>query len=151
MRLVAGHPDGVCAGLLGLGLALMCLLATGCGSSGDIKIVKARGTITYRNQPLVNVNVTFHPKSGRPATGTTDASGRFTLSTLRANDGAVVGPHKVSISMAGPPPMPGSVEANEARPKAAAFPTKFSNPETSGLTATVEAGSPNTYTVDLSD
>jgi hypothetical protein len=47
MRLVAGHPDGVCAGLLGLGLALMCLLATGCGSSGDIKTVEAGSPNTY--------------------------------------------------------------------------------------------------------
>ena len=116
-----------------------------------MSIVAAGGAVTYHQQPLTKVVVTFHPKSGRPATATTDASGRFTLSTLRANDGAVVGPHKVSISMAGPPPMPGSVEAEKARPKAPAFPARYSNPETSGLSATVEAGSPNTFTFDLSD
>jgi hypothetical protein len=134
-----------------LALLATCLLPAGCRKSSGPAILPAGGVVTYHKQPLANVVVTFHPKSGRPATATTDASGHFRLSTLRANDGAVVGPHKVSISMVGPPPMPGSIEAQAARPKAPALPAKFSNPETSGLTATVEDGSPNTFPLDLRD
>ncbi len=138
-------------GLLRLASLAVCLLAAGCGRASGSKIVKAGGTVTRHGQPLPNVNVTFHPESGRPANGTTDASGRFLMTTLRNNDGAVVGRHKVSISIAGAPPMPGTAEAKNAGKTVPSFPARFSNPLTSGLKATVVAGSSNDFTFDLPD
>ena len=136
---------------IGLALAALSLLPEGCGRSAVSGIVKAGGSVTYHKRPLANVAVTFHPKSGRPATGTTDAAGRFTLSTLQAGDGAAVGSYKVSICMSGAPPMPGPTEAKKFSPDAPSLPLKFSNPETSGLTANVEASSSNLFPFDLTD
>jgi hypothetical protein len=98
------------------------------------------------------VSVTFLPEHGRPASGTTDAAGRFTLSTLQRNDGAVVGRHKVSIaSTFRKTPMPGSPEARTASPSPLSFPRKYSSPGTSGLTADVTAAGPNRFQFDLTD
>jgi hypothetical protein len=41
--------------------------------------------------------------AGKTATATTDAQGRFTLSSYEPNDGAVVGKHSVSVSSDAPP------------------------------------------------
>ncbi len=135
-------------------LLAVCWLLGGCGPPGGSDIVKAGGTVTYRHQPLASVSVTFLPEHGRPANGTTDAAGRFNLSTLRVGDGAVVGPHKVSIASTFRTPMPGrpgTPDAKQAGPSPATFPRKYSNPDTSGLTAVVAAGSPNDFLFELKD
>ena len=135
---------------LGLWLPMICLAIAGCGRTGT-ETLKAGGTVTYHKKPLADVCVTFTPESGRPATGETDAEGRFTLSTFQPDDGAVPGKHNVSISPSGAPTMPGTAEAKRATAKVAPFPVKFSNTRTSGLSANVEAGSPNDFTFDLTD
>jgi hypothetical protein len=132
-------------------LLAVCLLPAGCGSSGSSDIVKARGTVTYHHQPLPDVSVTFLPDHGRPANGKTDAAGRFVLSTLNLGDGAVLGPHKVSIATTVATPMPGTPEAKAAGHSAPSFPAKYSNPNSSGLTAVVEARGPNDFLFELTD
>jgi len=70
-----------------LALLAVCLFQGSCRRPGRSDIVKAGGTVTYHNQPLADVSVTFLPEHGRPANGTTDAAGRFTLSTSQRDDG----------------------------------------------------------------
>ena len=47
--------------------------------------------------------------------------------------------------------MPGTAEAKNAGKTVPSFPARFSNPQTSGLKATVVAGSSNDFTFDLPD
>ncbi|MEZ6057260.1 MAG: hypothetical protein R3C01_11205 [Planctomycetaceae bacterium] len=84
-------------------LALLCsLLAVGCGGAPERpSVAKVTGTITRGGTPVAHADVVFHPQGtgdiGKAASGKTDATGKFELSTFDANDGAVVGKHKVTI------------------------------------------------------
>ena len=69
----------------------------GCGPDRP-KMTPVTGTVTLSGKPLEGVAVMFVSKGGRPAHGTTDASGRFTLGTFEASDGALVGEHTVVFS-----------------------------------------------------
>ena len=92
------------------------------------------GTVTQAGLPVRDAEVTFLT-SGRPTSvGTTDAEGRFTLSTRRLNDGAYAGQHVVVITKSPP----------------SARPDKYQSPETTPLRAEVVAGLANTVTFDLS-
>ena len=92
------------------------------------------GTVTQAGLPVRDAEVTFLT-SGRPTSvGTTDAEGRFTLSTRRLNDGAYAGQHVVVITKSPP----------------SARPDKYQSPETTPLRAEVVAGRANTVTFDLS-
>lgn len=110
------------------------LLLTGCGRPLDYT-AKVSGTVTLGGQPANAFNIIFHPAKGRPATGTTDAQGRFTLTTFKSGDGAVLGEHVVTVTDAFPqgPPAMGRITANMTR-----VPLLYSSVETTPLKATVE-------------
>ena len=78
-------------------------LATGCGDGRPARI-PVSGTVTYRGKPLDGANVTFVPKGSRPASGQTDAQGRFTLQTFSSGDGVVAGDHVVCVVKSVPDP-----------------------------------------------
>jgi hypothetical protein len=111
-------------------------------------MVKVTGTVTVKGQPADQVEVTFLPKNGRPATGVTDNQGRFELSTLKPGDGAVPGEHRVTLGEyyppGKPPPMP---RGNEPLPSR--FPTTYSDTVNSPLKATVERGAKNDFQFDI--
>lgn len=71
----------------------------GCGSDGGsaVTLAPAGGTVTFRGAPLPDATVTFVPESGPIATGITDLSGKFTLST-GSRPGVAVGTCKVAVS-----------------------------------------------------
>lgn len=78
----------------------LALLAAGCG--GNVSPVSGR--VTLDGNPLPNASVIFQPTgsdAGSGSYGKTDADGRYTL-RLVSNDkaGAVVGKHRVSITLA---------------------------------------------------
>ena len=105
--------------------------ATGCWRS---EMGTVTGTVTQAGLPVRDAEVTFLT-SGRPTSvGTTDAEGRFTLSTRRLNDGAYAGQHVVVITKSTP----------------SARPDKYQSPDTTPLRAEVIAGRANTVTFDLS-
>jgi len=90
--------------LLFLGLMIA---AWGCG--GKPRIVSVSGQVTWDGKPLPDAHVVFRPDSkevypGPASSGKTDAQGRFTLRTVEDRDGAVVGPHRVRISIPVKPP-----------------------------------------------
>ncbi|VTS04981.1 hypothetical protein [Tuwongella immobilis] len=109
----------------------------GCGSSG---LAPVKGQfVTPDGKPataLEKCSVVFEGKAADgTATGSTgeiDAEGRFELTTLQPGDGAPIGTHKVSIAAY----WPGAAES----PKPLPVLDKYSNPETSGLTADVKPG-----------
>jgi len=82
-----------------LPLCLFSVVLMGCGGTDGpaLDLAPAEGTLTIGGAPLPNALVTFHPESGRPATGRTDDAGHFTLMTKGPGDGAAVGNHKVTV------------------------------------------------------
>lgn len=130
-------------------LTVLAIASIGCG--GDTPPTgNVTGTVTYNGSPVANANVTFQPNGGRPATGVTDASGKYTLATFGTSDGAVLGSHKISITPnITDVPMPETPDQASAEPKPP-FPKKYMNPDTSGLTADVKSG-PNEVNLELKD
>jgi len=144
---------GIGGVLLGLALGIM----TGCGSSGP-QMGRVSGKVTYQDQPVANATVTFLPEAAgsQSATGITDASGEYQLSTFGKNDGALVGKHRVNVvaraAFEGKLP-PGAGEAMLEEFQAAGkplIPQKYFNVETSGLSFEVESGS-NQFDLVLTD
>jgi hypothetical protein len=133
-------------------IAMFVLSGCGGGSEGP-KTVPVSGTVTYKNEPVADLAVTFTPDGkGMVATGKTDAQGKFSLSTSAANDGAMPGSYTVTIIHAADeaPPMPGW-PGSEKKPKSP-IPTKYASLTKSGLKQTV-ADDPekNNFTFDLKD
>jgi hypothetical protein len=59
------------------------------------------GTVTMKGQPVESATVVFVPAEGathEPATGITDAAGKFKLSTFMADDGAQDGEYRIKVS-----------------------------------------------------
>lgn len=136
-------------------------LLAGCGHKAKLNgLVKVAGTVTYEGQPIEGANVIFGPEGeGRSASGMTDANGRFQLTTLEPNDGAMLGKYKVAVSKIevenpmsadearewfvahGGPPEPGNIKNR--------LPEKYKDTEGSGLGAEVLAGGNNDFTFEL--
>lgn len=113
---------------------------TGCGPARP-PLVSASGTISLDGKPLPEASVVFQPTSGgRPATGVTDAFGRFVLGTFKPRDGVLIGSHTVTIAC-----------REETSPDNVRWiaPKVYSLADQSGLTADVIDG-PATFDFDLS-
>jgi len=144
----------------------------GCG--GEVKLeglVPVSGTVTLAGQPVEGASVAFKSEgAGRAAAGTTDASGRFQLTTLKANDGAAPGKYKVTViqhekrdidvnapdpmtvaRMSGKPldPTDAAAAAEMMKSPKNLLPEKYANADESGLTAEVTSGGDNDFTFDL--
>lgn len=141
-------------GLLGF---LIIAVFAGCGGVDRPPTAPVSGTVMVDGEPVEGAAVMFVPeKGGRPATGTTDAQGHFTLRTFEEGDGAVLGKHQVAITLAkstgGPEALEGGVmgEITSGAVKTEwIVPRKYGDPKSSGLTKTVVEGEENTFTFDL--
>lgn len=88
----------------------VCLALIGGCHKSPFALVPVSGTVTMNGQPLANGVVSFQPvatigdNAGPGSSGRCDAAGRFTLATQTVENkpGAVVGEHRVLISMTGP-------------------------------------------------
>ena len=113
-----------------------CLVASGCRPAGSVPTVPASGRIVYAGKPVANVDVVFTPAHGRRGFATTDAEGRFTISTFARRDGAVPGKHVVTLS---PHQQAGKVIEDSFAARATAkvdaipFPKRYTSTEDSGL------------------
>lgn len=152
---------------------LICALAAGlvgCTQVEDVRRYPVSGTVTQKGKPLEGAIVAFTPEAdGRPASGTTDSSGKYVLTTLVSGDGAVPGSYNISIakydqkatlpakSESGKPADPNDItneypeDYNELQASEIAaaisrnlLPAKYANPNSSGLKATV-AEQENTF------
>ncbi len=153
-------------GVMASAAAVLLMMSLGCGGDEFPARVKVTGTVKYKGQPVSGANVTFFSDSvPRAAIGTTDAEGRFTLSTFGENDGAVPAEYLVTIVKVAAAEAGGAYDA--ANPGAAygkamtgsamgrnptakdELPAKYANRGTSGLSQKVAAGSDNDFTFDL--
>lgn len=148
-------------------VAMMGVVALGCGSEarkGADPVYPVTGVITYRGKPVVQADVTFfNAEKNRSAFGKTNDKGEYKLTTFSSNDGAVEGPHVVTIVKLEMPPEtapaaavesenyvpPGFGESTEPKPPKSDLPEKYADQTTSGLTATVKTDGPNAINFDL--
>ena len=154
--------------------ALAGLIGCTPAGGGGPETVKVTGTVTLNGQAVDGATVSFSPTSGgRAAAGVTDASGRFTLSTLETGDGAVPGSYGVTITKrsggeAGSGPQGADVDYTQmSEEQKSAFmgqmkgmtggppqvkdfiPAKYGSVDTSGLTREVKRGEKNDFTFEL--
>lgn len=137
-------------------VAALCLTAAGCGPGGPT-LYGVSGVLTIGGSPAQNVQVTFMPTDASlpVASGTVDASGKFTLVSGNENRaGAAAGSYKVVLTQLDG----GSQEDIEARysgggggappiPKAS-FPEEYRAADTSPKQVEVVAGT-NTIDIDI--
>jgi hypothetical protein len=85
-------------------LAASVVPAWGCGTPN---IAPVRGRVTCNGKPVPDAALIFSPvpknendrESGKAAAAGTDADGYFVLSTFKERDGALIGKHRVSITI----------------------------------------------------
>jgi len=117
----------------------------GCSQSDTVAVT---GTVTLNGKPTEQAEVMFNPKHGRLATGVTDASGHFTLSTAKPNDGAAPGEYVITLAEYYPPDKPPQLPRGGGL-LPSRFPPKYADPAKSPLTATVERGKKNEFLFDV--
>ena len=156
-------------------VALVCMLSIcviGCNNE-NARFSHVTGVVTLNGEPVSGATIRFTTESeeGESATGITDASGRYTLTSSSATDGgrgALPGEYRVSISKLDVPPNPdqeaydrGEISYDELqvrleRNRGAGgsarelMPARTAVPRTTDLRATVVSGR-NTFNFDLTN
>lgn len=156
----AAMTCGACRLLL---LGVACFALIGCGKG--LTLGKVSGRVTVGGKAVPHGTVLFHAADGPAAVGSIQPDGTYTLTTQKPGDGAVVGPHRVTIqatdvgggTLADPRTIDDELRLPKKIPGGKVLvagkvtwlvPEKYSRLEASGLTAKVEPGS-NTINFDL--
>lgn len=140
---------------------LLAIVLPGCNQGPQLASVSGR--ITVGGKAITEGVIMFQPEEGPPAIGTIQSDGTYTLKTFKPGDGALVGKHRVTIHatrvgagrLASPKDINEEIErSRKGGPVLIAgevtwlVPEKYSQIQTSDLTAEVEAG-PNIKNFDL--
>lgn len=83
-------------------MTVVCAFFMGCSGADRPDLVEIEGTVTLDGEPLGDAQIFFltaDPDSPyqRPASGKTDASGKFALSTYGDEEGVPLGKYKVGV------------------------------------------------------
>ncbi len=129
------------------------VLFVGCGNDGKIKTEYVDGIVTMNGEPLVLANVTFYPvdeAKGREAYGSTDESGKYTLTTDggREEGGALPGEYIVTVSKRDVPKLEPTGDPDPNKPvkpikvqqAPLMTPEKYNKKDSTDLKATVKEG-----------
>lgn len=129
VRTGAGQGGGLSRAIC----AAMLLATCGCGGRGTLPVT---GSIRLADgSPIVNATVVFESAAlSVSPSGTTDANGRFSLTTFHRHDGAPAGDYRIAVH----PPL--AADSSEEQP-AAPFDLRYASASTSGLIFTVARGS----------
>lgn len=125
-------------------LLLAIAVVTGCGPSRP-ETAEVSGRVTFQGKPVPEGRILFWPPSGRPAMAEIKSDGTYELTTFDAEDGAVIGTHRVTIKATR------TVFRNNDPSKAVVewlVPQNYENIDKSPLTAEVSPGK-NTINFDL--
>lgn len=132
-------------------LSAACL---GCGGQDDgPATIDVTGVVTLEGVPVERATVFFHPadRAAREKTsvGETDAEGRFTLQThvkgAEYKRGALAGEYLVTVEK-----LEDAERTSTFTPPKDLLPLKYKDPQSSGLTATVQPGAENAFPLELS-
>ncbi|MDR1484428.1 MAG: hypothetical protein LBT09_06355 [Planctomycetaceae bacterium] len=133
---------------------LLILFCSGCGSSKPA-LGKVEGTVTLDGQPLKKGNIIFTTKGARDAFGIIENGVIQRVTTFVEGDGAPVGqaavaiiavketenkPLAVNVSDTADPSTPTTDNSVVMSGEEFLVPIHYTNPETSGLTATIQKG-----------
>jgi len=129
-------------------LLLLPLMMVSCGGSATVPLAKLEGTVTLNGQPLEAATIVFESPGQRAANGKVVNGKIVEVTTFDPNDGIPLGRHKVAIQASGAvgaavasdPSQDSSSQAGYMGVSAPPFPPRYSNPETSGLTAEILKG-----------
>ena len=143
-------------------LSSFVLFAAGCGPKPVEKprTAPVTGVVLYRGKPVEGAMVSLLTEQvSQAATGTTDADGKFTLSTFQPNDGAVPGSHRATVIKLDPElqQKPGEdANAYTSRvlgkdPGRSLLPAKYASVRTTILTPQIKADGPNELRLELMD
>ena len=122
-----------------IGAMFVLVLLVGCGPGSDMGYVS--GKVTLDDEPVGYATVNFYQEGVRPSIGSTDADGNYELSYTRAKMGAMIGQHKVTITQENPNQGLGEGDVAVEDFVAVKIPRKYTDPEKTELTETVEQGS----------
>jgi len=147
--LFAAGPAGGRCGLISTPSWVLVLLllasVAGCGPARPAT-TRVSGLVSFKGAPVAEAYVNFIPADGRPASGRTDAEGRFSLSTFVPGDGVLPGEHVVTVSkQVASKSNPDDIYQNYVD----LLPPQYGSLRTSPLRATVEAGGSHDLTFDL--
>lgn len=159
-------PGSAVAVIAGSAIAVMVVLAfAGCGRPSGVSFAPVTGRVVFNGQPLAAGSIHFFPdeskgNSGPMSTGVLQSDGSYALRGPGQNVGAMVGSHRVYLSM--PPPelrptpvlVDGKVvvqapQRDAASGTAAKIPKKLLQAETSAWTATVSKGKTNVLDFEI--
>ena len=138
-------------------MLVLILGIAGCSRPRRPTMAPVNGTVTLNGKPMTKGMVHFIPdnskgSTGRMAVAYIQPDGRFEgAMSFKPKDGALVGFHKIVIdvrNIAPDPPQPGESPSAPPQPRNLA-PVRYSNPDTSGITAEVKAGVTNTFEFKL--
>lgn len=137
----------------------------GCGRPTGISFAPVTGRVTFSGQPLAAGTIHFLPDesqgtSGPMSTGTLQSDGSYILRGPGQHAGAIVGNHRVYLTMPPPDMTPTPVVVNgevilQAPTRrgnaetALQIPKKYLRAETSEWTAAVVAGSVNLFDFEI--
>jgi hypothetical protein len=143
--------------------SLSCLVGvcflSGSGCGGSEKVVSVSGTVTRNGKPVPGLVVSFVPEAATQtgvSTGETDENGKYNLTVVKSGkSGAVVGTHKVWVSVPREPFVDPTEKEEKKNQKAKSPPAKpkppadvadilkkYGNLDKSPLTVEVKDGDP---------
>ena len=143
-----------------VGVVGLSVLWAGCGGGAERpKVVPVSGKVTQKGKTLTAGEVTFTPiasadSSAHIATGQIGSDGTYRLTTFNTGDGAVLGPHKVTVVVRSTTDMRKMNELGGGRIAyklpPSTLPPKYNSVENTPLKYTVEDKT-NTIDIDLPD
>ena len=140
LRKLNGLPVGRV--LIGLALPVAVLALTGCGNSGKTR-GNVSGQVTYNNKPVTEGEVHFYAKErGAGGSAKIDSSGNYAVTDLETG--------KYAVYVAPAPPVAGDPKLGPPKAASSTIPKKARDPETSGLSFTVQEGN-NDFKIELKD
>ncbi len=149
------------------GCAVVAAATLGCGKPAGVSFAPVTGRVVFNGQPLAEGTIHYFPDESRGtrgpmSTGVLQSDGRYVLRGPGQNVGAIVGNHRVYLSLPlrnqMPTPVPVVVDGEvvlQAPPRdagsstAAGIPKKFLQAETSAWTATVSEGKANVLDFEI--
>ena len=141
-RLCRNAAAGIALVLLGMGASCR---------DGRQATYPVSGQVTIGGQPAASADLRFYetrgqtPGMSRPY-ATTDAEGRFDVSTYGMHDGAPPGEYRVTVSWKGP--LDGiSPDQRDAMPER--LPARYTDPSTSGIQVHIVRGQNLLETIDI--
>jgi hypothetical protein len=144
-------------------VAALVVAASGCRGDG-LNLQRATGTVTYQGEVAADAVVTFNYEDGQIASGVTNDTGQFEMTTA-SRKGAPVGKAKVlvtKISSGGMPQMPANptpeamfeMDPREMRATAApknALPARYAQLSETPLEVEISESGDNDFTLELVD